>query len=283
MADHGVVLGVLAVGAILAVGAAGSSTGLDVQAYLAYEEAHLIPARKSADIARLRQLYQQAGAAGDTALLGTIAQYLTNLGVSSKASQTPHTSTTSAPKPTPTVTHTTTSACGATTLQRGSTGACVVLVQKDLNALAGVLFTKTGNPVLTPISNGGHATALTLDGIYGPRTQAVVREFQIAVGVPVTGTVGPTTWKALAATLAAVLKASQPTATTPASGAAVAIVSGLGITAIVSGIVRSSTRIATAASQDLPALEQDAAETVSAVVDTPTTWEELAVALGIAL
>jgi peptidoglycan hydrolase-like protein with peptidoglycan-binding domain len=38
-------------------------------------------------------------------------------------------------------------------------------------------------------------------GFYGKRTQAAVRNFQKAKGIPVTGSVGPQTWKSLKAYL----------------------------------------------------------------------------------
>lgn len=61
-------------------------------------------------------------------------------------------------------------------LQQGSTGACVTLLQKLLN---------------------GHGASLTVDGIFGPATDAAVRRFQSQSGLIVDGIVGPQTKSAL--------------------------------------------------------------------------------------
>jgi peptidoglycan hydrolase-like protein with peptidoglycan-binding domain len=41
----------------------------------------------------------------------------------------------------------------------------------------------------------GHA--VTVDGVFGPRTRAVVLGFQRALGITADGIVGPVTWRAL--------------------------------------------------------------------------------------
>jgi murein L,D-transpeptidase YcbB/YkuD len=72
-------------------------------------------------------------------------------------------------------------------LRYGATGAAVVELQHRLNA-----------------ARGPAATALVPDGIFGPKTLAAVKEFQLQ-GVPVLvadGIAGPLTWgKLLVATL----------------------------------------------------------------------------------
>ena len=71
------------------------------------------------------------------------------------------------------------------TVHRGSTGPAVRAVQDQLN-----------------FRNNRNGHTLTVDGIYGPKTQAVVRAFQQAIahevhGFPVDGITGPLTWQAL--------------------------------------------------------------------------------------
>lgn len=44
----------------------------------------------------------------------------------------------------------------------------------------------------------GGSIGLTVDGIFGPETDAAVRAFQEGVGLGVDGIVGPLTWRALA-------------------------------------------------------------------------------------
>ena len=61
-------------------------------------------------------------------------------------------------------------------LQQGSTGACVTLLQRLLN---------------------GHGASLTIDGIFGPATDAAVRRFQSQNGLSADGIVGPLTKSAL--------------------------------------------------------------------------------------
>lgn len=66
------------------------------------------------------------------------------------------------------------------TLKRGSRGAAVVALQQRL---------KRDYPL--------YASKLVADGIFGPATEAVVREFQRRAGLTVDGLVGPVTWKRL--------------------------------------------------------------------------------------
>lgn len=71
------------------------------------------------------------------------------------------------------------------TVRKGSTGSAVRAVQDQIN-----------------FRNNKNGRTLTVDGIYGPKTQAAVRGFQQGVafdvrGFPVDGIVGPLTWQAL--------------------------------------------------------------------------------------
>ena len=71
------------------------------------------------------------------------------------------------------------------TVREGSTGPAVRAVQDQVN-----------------FRNNRNGHTLTVDGIFGPMTQAAVRAFQQGVafdvrGFPVDGTVGPLTWQAL--------------------------------------------------------------------------------------
>lgn len=65
------------------------------------------------------------------------------------------------------------------TLEEGSSGAKVLQMQEQLNAIAGAY------PALPKI---------TADGIYGPATAAAVRDFQSVFGLPATGKVDYPTW-----------------------------------------------------------------------------------------
>ncbi|WP_232376486.1 C40 family peptidase [Amycolatopsis aidingensis] len=64
-------------------------------------------------------------------------------------------------------------------LQNGSSGSAVLRVQRALNA--------------------AQSAGLAVDGQYGPKTVAAVRDYQSAKGLGVDGIVGPNTWKALQA------------------------------------------------------------------------------------
>jgi peptidoglycan hydrolase-like protein with peptidoglycan-binding domain len=71
------------------------------------------------------------------------------------------------------------------TVHRGSTGPAVRAVQDQIN-----------------FRNNRNGHTLNVDGIFGPKTEAVVRAFQQAIahevrGFPVDGVVGPLTWQAL--------------------------------------------------------------------------------------
>ncbi|HEU5226439.1 MAG TPA: peptidoglycan-binding domain-containing protein [Ktedonobacteraceae bacterium] len=67
------------------------------------------------------------------------------------------------------------------TISEGSTGAAVKELQRDLNShISGV-------------------TPLTVDGIFGPKTENRVRSWQDLVGLQVDGIVGPKTWHSLGA------------------------------------------------------------------------------------
>lgn len=63
------------------------------------------------------------------------------------------------------------------TLRRGSTGDDVVYVQRLLNDI--------------------NKANLTVDGIFGDRTEAAVKSFQETNKLAVDGIVGPNTWKVL--------------------------------------------------------------------------------------
>ena len=56
----------------------------------------------------------------------------------------------------------------------------------------GLVAPATGRPRLA-----GCPVAATVDGIFGPKTDAAVRDFQKALQVTVDGIVGPVTWRAL--------------------------------------------------------------------------------------
>ncbi|GAB3494156.1 hypothetical protein GCM10027521_42340 [Amycolatopsis cihanbeyliensis] len=71
------------------------------------------------------------------------------------------------------------SAGSTPTIQDGSSGGAVLRVQRALNA--------------------ARSAGLTVDGRFGPRTTAAVRDYQSASGLGVDGIVGPNTWKALQA------------------------------------------------------------------------------------
>ena len=45
--------------------------------------------------------------------------------------------------------------------------------------------------------SGEPGRGLAVDGIFGPKTEAAVRDFQQALGITVDGIVGPQTWRAL--------------------------------------------------------------------------------------
>ena len=67
-------------------------------------------------------------------------------------------------------------------LARGSTGDAVCGVQEEFR-----FRDLSGEP----------GRALAVDGVFGPRTMAVVLGFQRALGITADGIVGPATWRAL--------------------------------------------------------------------------------------
>jgi peptidoglycan hydrolase-like protein with peptidoglycan-binding domain len=67
-------------------------------------------------------------------------------------------------------------------VQRGSRGEAVRGVQEEFQ-----FRNLSGDP----------SKGLQVDGIFGPRTDAAVRDFQRALGIAVDGIVGPITWRAL--------------------------------------------------------------------------------------
>jgi peptidoglycan hydrolase-like protein with peptidoglycan-binding domain len=68
------------------------------------------------------------------------------------------------------------------TVRRGARGDAVRGVQEEFQ-----FRNLTGDPAL----------GLTVDGIFGPKTEAAVRAFQDALELVVDGIVGPITWRAL--------------------------------------------------------------------------------------
>lgn len=68
-------------------------------------------------------------------------------------------------------------------LRRGSTGACVVTVQKLMTTFKNIRDPNWPN--------------LVVDGNFGPATEAVVRKYQQKEGLTVDGIVGEQTWAAL--------------------------------------------------------------------------------------
>lgn len=159
------------------------STGLDMEAALAYQEGVLVPSRRSKDIAKLQQLLSQAQSTGQTAAATTIQAYLSKLqGAGSVPSSGSGPSTSAPPKTrsTPSTTTYTPAAlrsCTMQVLQVGEAGPCVAAVQARLDTLIGA-----GLPT------GGH-----FDG----NLEAAVRRFQQQQGITVDGIVGPQTWNRL--------------------------------------------------------------------------------------
>jgi len=104
--------------------------------------------------------------------------------------------------------------CQGTLLEEGSTGPCVVVLQRRLNQLIGA--------------------GLATDGIFGPLTQAAVRTFQAQQGITVDGIVGPVTWAHLVnptpvtPTPSGTTPSSQstPSTTTPAPSTGPIVLSG---------------------------------------------------------
>ena len=76
--------------------------------------------------------------------------------------------------------------CRRTVLRRGDSGAAVSLLQSRLNAADTEV---AGQP--------GHWATLAVDGDYGRRTAAAVKDFQADEDLTVDGVTGPATWGAL--------------------------------------------------------------------------------------
>jgi peptidoglycan hydrolase-like protein with peptidoglycan-binding domain len=189
-------------------------TGLLLEAQAAYQEAVLVPSRKVADIAKLQQLLSVAQQAGDTTVVTIIQGYLTALGATPAAPPAGGGSAASPPagntggasggSPTPTPTPAPVAGCTAQVLQIGS--ACVAVLQRTLNTWAsqGVFRLPQG--------------PLSVDGIFGPQTQAAVRAFQAQEGLTVDGIVGPQTWGALQAPSVRATSGSSGTTPAPTGG-----------------------------------------------------------------
>jgi murein L,D-transpeptidase YcbB/YkuD len=80
-------------------------------------------------------------------------------------------------------------------LSQGSTGAWVKLLQRTLNNRY-LSHDFPNSPYnFHPYSQA--STPLAVDGIFGPRTQAAVKDYQKKHGLTVDGKVGPHTWYAL--------------------------------------------------------------------------------------
>ena len=88
-----------------------------------------------------------------------------------------------------------TSSYPGTPLQRGSTGANVVVLQVSLNRIS------QSYPAIPKIP--------VVDGIYGSRTEASVRAFQQIFGLTPDGIVGPATWYAIVRLYTAVTSLSE--------------------------------------------------------------------------
>lgn len=84
-------------------------------------------------------------------------------------------------------------------LHEGDTGAAVSVLQTALRA---------------------HGHHIAVDGIYGPITFSVVRDFQAFAQLPVDGITGPLTWAALSPSHAAAAVAVEPSGATAAAGTA---------------------------------------------------------------
>lgn len=80
-------------------------------------------------------------------------------------------------------------------LQQGSTGPFVVVIQTSLNRIS------QNYPAIPKIP--------TVDGIFGPRTEAAVRKFQEVFDLTPDGIVGPATWYALVRLYTAVTRLSE--------------------------------------------------------------------------
>ena len=145
-----------------------------------------------------------ASNAGDITTAAAAADTTTTTTAAAAPTTDPGTSTTPAPSSPPTTLPPTTAAPPATPAPTvaPSTVAC-----RDIGNLYGLVDVSGVSVRLGDCGEGVQQVqdqlnyklgiTLTVDGLFGPGTQAAVRDFQELVGLPVDGIVGPSTWVAL--------------------------------------------------------------------------------------